>query len=67
MKLQFIINENSRVPGITYTRSVSNAKFVVEQKDVPLPREGMAVVLLLMRTVKLAANPLCVEMIPDCI
>lgn len=50
----------------TRTCSVNNTKFVVEQKDVPLPREGMAVLLLMMRTVKLAANPHCVEKIPDC-
>jgi len=55
------------VPDTKCTCSVSNIKFVVEQKDVTLPREGTAVVLLMMRTVKLAANPHCVEKIPDCI
>jgi len=55
------------VPDTTCTCSVSNTKFVVEQKDVPLPREDMAVVLLMMRTVKLSANPLCVEKTPDCV
>jgi hypothetical protein len=47
------------------TCRVSNTNFVVEQKDVSLPREGMAVVLLTMKTVKLAANPHCVEKILD--
>jgi hypothetical protein len=40
---------------------------VIEQKDVPLPREDNDVILLIMRTVKAAANPHCVEKASDCI